>query len=256
MFDESDFVSFQDIAKKILSDVLNSHPGITADRLYDELVSRTVRKGVFERHDFDLLLRSVAEESPNGSGRWYPLSTSGQVDEAESAKEEAAAAKLEAYVYHYLNENRTETGVHYSNLLEQYLPVKDKPRRFLQDWLPEFFFKTMDGIWRPPQNDEERKQKAALRSSGALRRIKRFANALVEGVPPYEKDRPENAATLADWIRQCRRAGLYDYGRILYEKGGLRFDGLSDEGQMDVEEDYQVCVRRSEQKEEVKKRKS
>ena len=125
----------------------------------------------------------------------------------------------------------------------------------MQDWLPEFFSKTADGTWRPPKNDEERKQKAALRSSGALRRIKRFANALVEGVPPYEKDRPENAATLADWIRQCRRAGLYDYGRILYEKGGLRFDGLSDEGQMDVEEDYQVCVRRSEQKEGVKKRK-
>ena len=149
------------------------------------------------------------------------------MDEAESIKEEAAVAKLEFFMTKFLKENRAEAGVHYSNLFENYLPIEDKPRRLLQDRLPEFFFKTADGTWRPPKNDEERKQKAALRSSGALRRIKRFANALVEGVPPYEKDRPENAATLADWIRQCRRAGLYDYGRILYEKGGLRFDGLA-----------------------------
>ena len=41
------------------------------------------------------------------------------------------------------------------------------------------------------------------------------------------------------------RAGLYDLGRALYEKGGFRFDELSDEGQLEVEEDYQICVRRS-----------
>ena len=139
--------------------------------------------------------------------------------------------------------------MHYSDLFEQYLPVKDKPRRLLHDWLPEFFFKTAEGTWRPPANDEERQQKAALRSTGALRRIKRFANALLEGVPPYEKDRPENAPTLADWIRQCRRAGLYELGRVMYEKGGLNFDGLDEMAQIELEEDYQVCVRRSEKKE-------
>jgi hypothetical protein len=91
------------------------------------------------------LLRSVAEEAPPGSGRWYLLDTAGLVDEAESKKESAAAARLEAYMQKVLEEQRDAMGVHYSDLFEQYLPIKDKPRRLLQDWLPEFFFKTTDG---------------------------------------------------------------------------------------------------------------
>jgi hypothetical protein len=43
-----------------------------------------------------------------------------------------------------------------------------------------------------------------------------------------------------------QRAGLYDLGRALYEKGGgFPFDGLGDEGQLEIHEDYQICVRRS-----------
>ncbi len=41
------------------------------------------------------------------------------------------------------------------------------------------------GTWRPP-DDEERKQLATLREAGRLRRIKRLANALIEGVPVRE----------------------------------------------------------------------
>ena len=242
MIDPSDLATFQQAARTLLSESLIAHPGATADRLYDELVSRMVRRGEFERHNFDELLRSVAEEV---NGRWYLLATAGQVDEAESKKETAAAARLEAYMQIVLSEQRDALGVHYSDLFEQYLPVKDKPRRLLQDWLPEFFYKTTDGTWRPPMNEEEREQKAALRTSGALRRIKRFANALIDGVPPAERDKPENAVTLADWIRQCRRAGLVELGRTLYEKGGLRFDELDEETQLLVEEDYQICVGRS-----------
>ena len=37
---------------------------------------------------------------------------------------------------------------------------------------------------------------------------------------------------------------LYVLGRALYEKGGFSFEGLNDEGQLEVEEDYQICVRR------------
>ena len=76
-------------------------------------------------------------------------------------------------------------------------------------------------------------------------RVQPFARALMEGVPPHDRDRPANVATAADWIRQCRRAGLYEFGRVLYEKGGFNFSELSDEGQLEVEEDYQICVRRS-----------
>jgi hypothetical protein len=38
---------------------------------------------------------------------------------------------------------------------------------------------------------------------------------------------------------------LYEQGRALYEKGGFRFEELGEVGQIEVEEDYQVCVRRS-----------
>lgn len=251
LFDASDFNTFAEAARDVLSDFLTMHPGSTADRLYDQLVSRLVRKGQFERHNFDELLRSVAEEV---NGRWYLLETAGQVDEAESKKESEAAKQLESFMQTVLSEQGESIGVHYSDLFEQYLPIKDKPRRLLQDWLPEFFYKTPDGTWRPPTTEEERQQKAALRSSGALRRIKRFANALLDGVPPADRDHPENAVTLADWIRQCRRAGLFDLGRVLYEKSGLRFEDLNEEMRLLVEEDYQICVGRGEQKDEKGKR--
>ena len=242
LFGDEDAATFTEKACAILSEALETHPGSPADRLYDELVSRMVRKGEFERHDFDQLLRSVAEEV---DGRWYLLETADQVDEAESAKEAASASRLEAFMHSYLEERPEELGVHYSDLFEQYLPVQDKPRRLLADWLPEYFFKTPEGTWRPPTNEEEREQKEALRSTGTLRRIKRFARALLEGVPPHDRDHPANVATAADWIRQCRRAGLYEFGRVLYEKGGFSFEELGDEGQLEVEEDYQICVRRS-----------
>lgn len=246
LFEATDFVTFLEAARGVLTETLTSHPGYSADRLYDELVSRLVRRGQFERHNFDEILRSVAEEAPPGSGRWYLLDTSGQIDETESKKEISSALRLETFMQRYLKEHPDESGIHYSDLFEQYLPIKEKPRRLLQDWLPEFFFKTAESTWRPPVSDEERQQKTALRSSGALRRIKRFTNALFDGNPPHDRDKPENAATLADWIRQCRRAGFYDLGRALYEKGGLQFDELNEEAQLQVEEDYQICVRRSE----------
>jgi len=269
---DEDATSFFEKARAILIEALEAHPGSTADRLYDELVSRMVRRGEFQRHNFDELLRSVAEpvtepvmknlfepKEPDLFGsheavRWYLLETAGQVDEAEGKKESAAAQRLEAFMQRWLREHPGESGVHYSDLFEQYLPIGDKPRRLLQEWLPEFFFKTSEGTWRPAKDEEERQQKLGLRSTGVLRHIKRFANALSEGVPPGERDKPANAATLADWIYQCRRAGLYDLGRILYEKGGLRFDGLGEELQLQVEEDYQICVKRGERREEGKKR--
>src|SRR5262249_53209996 len=144
----------------------------------------------------------------------------------------------------HLRKHPEDEGVHYSDLFEQYLPVADKPRRLMADWLPEYFFKTAAGTWRPPADDEEREQKAALRQTGTLRRIKRFANALIDGVPVRDKDRPGSDRTLADWIRQCRRAGLFEQGRALYEKGGLNLDRLDETEQIEVEDDYRICVRR------------
>ena len=159
-FDVTDKVSFQQATRQVLIDSLINHPGSSSDRLYDNLVSRLVRKGQYEPHDFDELLRSVAEpvseprmaslfekEQPNLLGthetvRWYLKANTDVVDEAESIKEIIAAHHLETFMVMHLVKNPGEIGVHYSDLFEQYLPINDKPRRLLQDWLPEFFIKT------------------------------------------------------------------------------------------------------------------
>lgn len=273
LFGDEDASTFADKARAILVDALEQRPGSTADRLYDTLVSHMVRQGTFERHDFEALLQQVAEpvaepvmrnlldaEPPNLFGthesvRWYLRATADQVDAAESAREAAAAARLEAFMRGSLprlpiSAEKSEVwepdaGVHYSDLFERYLPLPDKPRRLLADWLPEYFFKTAEGTWRPPADEAERAGLAALRTSGSLRRIKRFANALLAGVPPAARDHPASVADAADWIRQCRRAGLYALGRALYEKGGFAFATLPEEKQVEVEEEYQICVRRS-----------
>jgi hypothetical protein len=49
---------------------------------------------------------------------------------------------------------------------------------------------------------------------------------------------------LLDWLRQCRRAGLYEQGKAIYEKGGLNLAHFSDEQQIEAEDDYRICVRR------------
>lgn len=268
----ADVPTFRDLGSQIIREFLTAHPGSTKDRVYDELVSRTVRKGQLEAHDFDALLRSVAEEvqqpvkqdlfenkQPDLLGRhitsrWYLKDSADQLDRAEQEKEEAAAERIEGFVRQHLKENPEDDGVHYSDLFEQYLRFGDKPRRLLLDWLPEYFFKTTDGTWRPPADEQERQQKAALREAGTLRRMKRFANALIDGVPVREQDRPANDRTLAEWMRQCRRAGLYEQGRALYEKGGINLENLTDEEQIAVEDDYRICAKRKGEDESKTKR--
>ncbi len=256
--------SFIDAAKSVVREFLTEHPGSTKDRIYDELVSRLVRQQQMEAHDFDALLGAVCEEvqepvkknlfdnkEPDLFGshvisRWYLKETADQIDRAEQDKEEAVAKRLEVFINNYVNENPADDGVHYTYLQEEFfrIPVDDWPRRRLFDWMPEYLFKTTSGNWRPPDDEKERQQKAALREAGTLRRMKRFANTLMEGVPVREQDRPANDRTLAEWIRQCRRAGLYEQGRALYEKGGLTLDNLTDEEQIEVEDDYRLCVKR------------
>jgi DNA modification methylase len=254
--------TFAELGTQVIRDFLTSHPGATKDRIYDELVSRMVQAGKMEAHDFNSLLRNVAEEvqepikenlfdnkepdlfGSHISSRWYLKETADEVDRAEQVKEDAAAARLEKYMAAHFRRHPEDVGVHYSDLFEQFLPVTDKPRRLLADWLPEYLFKTTDGTWRPPANEQERKQKTALRQTGTLRRIKRFANALIDGVPVRDKDRPGRDADLLDWLRQCRRAGLYEQGRAIYEKGGLNLANLTDEQQIEAEDDYRICAHR------------
>jgi hypothetical protein len=66
-----------------------------------------------------------------------------------------------------------------------------------------------------------------------------------------DKDRPGSDRDLLDWLRQCRRAGLFEQGRAIYEKGGLNLANLNEEEQLEAEDDYRICARRG-SSEEVK----
>ncbi len=263
--------SFLDTARSVVRDFLTAHPGSTKDRIYDALITSLVQKGQMEAHDFESLLRGIAEEvkqpvkadlfrnkEPDLLGshvqsRWYLKETADQVDRAEQAKEDAAAVRLAKFIGEYLKKKPELEGVHYSDIFEQFLPVHDKPRRLLADWLPEYFIKTPSGTWRLPDKDEAQ-QLAKLREAGTLRRIKRFANALIDGVPVRDKDRPGSDVDLLDWLRQCRRAGLYEQGKAIYEKGGLNLASLTDEQQIEAEDDYRICSRRGSSEEAKPKR--
>jgi hypothetical protein len=268
-----DIPTFNELARQAITSFLSAHPGAPKDRIYDALVSCMVRKGQMEAHNFDTLLKSVAEETeqsvkknlfedadPDLFGshvqrRWYLKETADQVDRAEQAKEDAAAARLEKFMAKHMQKHPEQEGVHFTFLQEDFLgiPPANWPRRKLFDWLPEYFIKTPSGTWRPP-DDNERKQLATLREAGTLRRIKRFANALLDGVPVRDKDRPGSDQDLLDWLRQCRRAGLYDQGKAIYDKGGLNLANLSEEEQIDAEDNYRICVRRGSSEEAKPKR--
>ncbi|NCB75398.1 MAG: hypothetical protein EOM51_11770, partial [Clostridia bacterium] len=144
---DEDETTFGEKVRRIVRDYLGAHPGSTKDRIYDEVVSRMVRKGQMEAHNFDELLRSAAEEvktpvmktlfepeEPNlfGTheiGRWYLKETELVLhDDAENAREEAAAEKIGAFLKDFLGKNPGDEGVHYSNLFEFYIyAVTDKP---------------------------------------------------------------------------------------------------------------------------------
>lgn len=259
---DEDETTFNEKVRQIIRDYISLNPGSTKDHVYDEVVSRMVRAGRMEPHDFEGLLRQVADEirepirkdlfrneDPNLFGtheisRWYlKESQMDIVDTAESAKEDAAADKVGEFVEKYLKEHPEKEGVHYSDIFEHFIyTVKDKPRRPLAEWLLDYFYKTDEGTYRLPISEEERKHKAESRSKGTNRRIKRYIVFLDQGVAIPEKERP-NDATLSEWIRHCKRSGLYEQGKLLYERGGLIFDTLPEEAQVNVEEDYQTCIR-------------
>ncbi len=244
-----DKTTFNEKVRQIIRDYLGANPGSTKDRIYDEVVSRMVRSGQMEAHDFNELLGQVAEEAKvesgkNGGGRWYLKETELVIaDAAENAREDSAAEKLGVFIKGFLKENPGDEGVHYSDLFEHYIyAVKDKPRRQLAEFLPDYFYKTEQGTWRLPASEEEEKAKREARLKGLGRRVKRYIAQLEQGAVIPDHERP-NDATLAEWIRHCKRAGLYEQGKLLYEKGGLNPDNLPEDAMVGVEEDYQVCAR-------------
>jgi len=255
--------TLNDKVRAIVTDYLTDHPGSAKDRIWDAVVSRMVREGQMQPHDFEALLRDVANEvaepikkdlftneSPDifGThvmGRWYLKSTAYAVeDEAERSKEDVAGAVMASFIERFLQDYPEQDGVHYSDLFEHYLThVTDKPRRRLAEWLPDYFFVTADGTWRLPATPDEEELKTHERQQGTGRRIRRYLAYLQHHTEIPEAERPTDV-TLADWIRHCKRAGMYEQGRQLYEQGGLVLDHLSEELQVDVQEDYGICVRK------------
>lgn len=241
-----DFGTFQEKVRIIISDFLADHPGSTKDHVYDEVVSRMVRKGQMKSQQFDTLLNDVAESvqlEGERMARWYLKEEAGAQEETETRKEDAAAAIISKRISERLRDNPEAEGVHYSDIFEHYIyAVQDKPRRALAEWLPDYYYKNLDGTWRLPVDEDEAHLKQEGRAAGLSRSIKRYLSYLEQNIPVPEKERPSEA-TLADWIRHAKRSGLYSEGKLLYEKGGLRLDRLSEEGQVNVDEDYMVCTR-------------
>ncbi len=128
----------------------------------------------------------------------------------------------------------------YSSTTSTSFRPKDKPRRPLVEWLLDYFYKTDEGTYRLPASPEEEQIKKEGRSQGVSRRIKRYLAYLEQGVPVPAGERPGDA-TLADWIRHCKRSGMYEQGKLLYEKGGLNLESLTEESQVNADEDYQIC---------------
>ena len=257
-----DPTTFAEKVRTIIRDYLSIHPGETKDRIYDEVVSKMVRAGLMEAHNFDELLAQVAEETVEVHGRsrgsegladarstyeihrWYLKDSEDEaVDAAQSAKEDRAAAVLRTAIEARMVADPDLDGMHYSDLFERYVyGVKDKSRRELADWLLDYFFRTPSGGYRPPQSAEEEQAKVTARAAGVNRRVKRYLAYIKQGVAIPERER-QSPATLVEWVRQCKRTGLYEEGKHLYEQGGLTLDGLSEEQQVEVEEDYGTCVR-------------
>lgn len=265
--------TLNDKVRAIVTDYLTDHAGATKDRIWDTVASRLVRQGQMQPHDFEALLHDVANEVAEAVkkdlfndepadifgthviGHWYLKSTAYAVeDETERSKEDAAAAVMHSFIDEFLSDYPEQDGVHYSDLFEHYLThVADKPRRRLAEWLPDYFFFTTEGTWRLPATSDEEELKVHERQQGTGRRIRRYLAYLQHHADIPEEERPTDV-TLADWIRHCKRAGMYEQGRLLYEQGGLILDHLTEEQQVNVQEDYGVCVRKLAEQQVIPKR--
>lgn len=74
------------------------------------------------------------------------------------------------------------------------------------------------------------------------REIERYVAGLTMEESPQLRDHPDTG-TFVLWMRECRRAEMYEAGRMLYEKGPIYLTTLTEHQQVSVAEDYMVCMR-------------
>ncbi len=229
----------------IVQAFLTKYPGSARDMIWDAVVSRLVRQGDMERHDFDAILQQVA--APNEAGEWHlTVDEAEDIGDSEAAKADAAAAALEKVIARHCEDTGSE-GMDYSDILEWYVVQYrgDRPSRQLTDWLPDYLFQAPGGGYRNPASDAEREQKRMGRESGLNRLIRRYLRA------PASVEPAPDQASLCDWLRHCYRAGLYEEGCRLVDEGHIRLADLPAEAQGDVEDDAAMCRSRLRQRAEI-----
>lgn len=226
---------FREEAAELLLEMLHRVPGRPADRLYDEFVSRLVRRRRLERHDFHRLLAELAE--PRG-GLWYARGAEVFMDEAARRQEAAAIQKLESLAWQGASRASKATD-RLAELLTK-APPEARPVRPLEEVLPEYFARTGEGRWRRPRKDE-RSALETLRASGGLLRLRRFSAALVSDLPLAAADRPVDAAELLSWLRFASAAGWEERAVALFELGGLDMNELSDADRAEAAAAYSAC---------------
>lgn len=307
--------SFREKAHVVIRKFLQANPGATKDRIYDQVVSHLVRRGQMEAHNFDELLRQVAEEvkeevkknlfekgEPDLLGshlisRWHLKESEAGADDAEQATTDSAGKRIHEFLtkttvaklaeselklielqadiaarrikLRAIDQNESDESrgklvreirefteklekltsqrgewqqkaLDYSQIFEFYVAtVNPKPKTRLEEILEDYCYQTDEGNWRPPLTEQEKQEKGNERQQAVRRKIQRFCKILESGDAIAE--RPD-AATLAEWIRHCRRAGSHAQGKLLYERGG-DLSALNEQAQADIEEDYQVCVK-------------
>src|SRR5260221_5672581 len=109
---DEDETTFTEKMHAIIRDYLLAHPGTTKDRIYDEVVSRMVRSGQMEAHNFDALLRQVAEPASDDQARWFLQHDDETKIDAESAKEEKAAQIIRSFLSRWLRQHPEQDRVH------------------------------------------------------------------------------------------------------------------------------------------------
>lgn len=78
------------------------------------------------------------------------------------------------------------------------------------------------------------------KAENPLKSIPKYMKALLDGGAHVMSP---SAHVLTGWIRFCRKIGWYFEGKVLYERGGLSLDSLSETERAEVDEDYNVCKR-------------
>jgi len=74
------------------------------------------------------------------------------------------------------------------------------------------------------------------------REIERYVTGLTVEESPRLLNHPDTD-TFVLWMRECRRAEMYDAGKTLYERGLICLTTLTEHQQVCVAEDYMVCKR-------------